>query len=184
MASDTATAKPDRRWFGRATARKPKAEAGHDRPEQRRRLLPGSRLGRLIIALNLIGLAILIVGALVLNEFRQGLVQARIDSLRTQGELIAKVMAIGATRGSPEPAMDSAEAGVLLQALFIPASQRVRVFDARGQLVADSYLVADRVEQSALPPARRRNALKLSLPPPPPGSEAQVQAQARAARTA
>ena len=39
----------------------------------RLRWLPGSRLGRLIIALNLLGLAILIGGALVLNELRRGL---------------------------------------------------------------------------------------------------------------
>ncbi|MGZ8407455.1 MAG: sensor N-terminal transmembrane domain-containing protein, partial [Caulobacteraceae bacterium] len=55
MASATVTAKPEpspRRW------------------------LRGSKLGRLIIALNLLGLAILIVGALVLNELRRGLVQA------------------------------------------------------------------------------------------------------------
>jgi two-component system sensor histidine kinase ChvG len=133
------------------------------RPETRRRWLPGSRLGRLIIALNLVGLAILIVGALILNEFRRGLVEARTDSLRTQGELIANVIAIGATRGSPEPALEPQRASDLLQALFIPRSQRARLFDAQGELIADSYLVADRVEQSALPPAHRRDALRLPL---------------------
>src|ERR1700749_4222158 len=141
MASDTATA----------------------RPETRRRWLPGSRLGRLIIALNLVGLAILIVGALILNEFRRGLVEARTDSLRTQGELIANVIAIGATRGSPEPALEPQRASDLLQALFIPRSQRARLFDADGHLIADSYLVADRVEQSALPPARHRGELRLPM---------------------
>ena len=99
MASAIATAKPDPREAAKAL---------------RRRWLPGSRLGRLIIALNLIGLAILIVGALVLNEFRRGLIEARTDSLRTQGELIAKVITIGATQGDPVPAMDSERAGELL----------------------------------------------------------------------
>ena len=72
MASDTAIASPER-------------------PPRRRRWpwLPGSRLGRLIIVLNLVGLTILISGALVLNELRRGLVNARIDSLTTQGELLA-----------------------------------------------------------------------------------------------
>ncbi len=81
MASDTATASPERR--------------------RRFRLLPGSRIGRLIIALNLLGLAILVAGALILNKRRSGLVEARIDSLTTQAELIANVIGGGATRGSP-----------------------------------------------------------------------------------
>ncbi|MCA6303832.1 MAG: sensor N-terminal transmembrane domain-containing protein, partial [Phenylobacterium sp.] len=60
MASDTGTASPEparRRWRGP----------------------PSSRLGRLILALNLLSLAVLIVGSLVLNELRRGLVEARID---------------------------------------------------------------------------------------------------------
>ncbi len=65
--------------------------------------LPGSRLGRLIVGLNLLGLAILVVGALVLNEFRRSLVEAREDSLRTQGELIANVIAVGPPRARPSP---------------------------------------------------------------------------------
>jgi two-component system sensor histidine kinase ChvG len=174
MASATATEKPDRRWFGRAGGR----AAGR---EGRRRWLPGSRLGRLIIALNLVGLVILIIGALVLNEFRQGLIQARTDSLRTQGELIAKVIAIGATQGSPEPAMDNDQAGKILEALFIPTSQRARLFDRTGRLISDSYLVADRVDQSVLPPARKRGELRLTLPQRPEQPEEKRQAEAKAA---
>src|SRR5579862_2478287 len=68
MASATDTARPD------------PAEELRERRVSRFRWLPGTRLGRLIIALNVLGLAILIVGALVLNELRQGLVNARIDS--------------------------------------------------------------------------------------------------------
>jgi two-component system sensor histidine kinase ChvG len=47
---------------------------------------------------------VLIGGALVLNELRSGLVNARIDSLTTQGELIANVIDQAATVGEPEPA--------------------------------------------------------------------------------
>jgi two-component system sensor histidine kinase ChvG len=148
---------------------------------RRRRWLPGSRLGRLIIALNLIGLVVLIVGALVLNEFRRGLIEARTDSLRTQGELIAKVIAIGATQGSPEPAMDSERAGELLQALFIPTSQRVRLFDRQGRLISDSYLTADRVDQRVLPPAHRRGDFILKPPPRPPWVRARIEREARRA---
>ena len=124
-------------------------------PRRPSRFWPGSRLGRLIVALNILGLAILVSGALILNELRRGLVQARIDGLTTQGELIANVLAGAATRGSPEPELDAARASELLQLLFIPRSQRARLFDAHGRLLADSYLVGDRVELRPLPPARR-----------------------------
>jgi two-component system sensor histidine kinase ChvG len=139
MASDTGTASPERR---------PRREGW--------RWLPGSRLGRLIIVLNLFGLAILISGALVLNELRRGLVNARIDSLTTQGELIATIIDQAATVGEPEPMMDAAYASEILQLLSNPRSQRARLFDAEGRLIADSYWVSDRVEWRTLPPARTR----------------------------
>jgi two-component system sensor histidine kinase ChvG len=157
MASATATAKPDRGGGGR------EEDPRGPRPS-RFRWLPGSRLGRLIIALNVLGLAILIAGALVLNELRQGLVNARIDSLTTQGELMAAIIDQAATVGEPTPAMDPSNASLALQMLANPKAQRARLFDAQGQPIADSDVVADRVEQRALPPARSRGGQGLSLP--------------------
>ena len=112
----------------------------------------------------MLGLAILITGLLVLNELRQGLVNARIDSLTTQGELRAAIIDQYATVGEPLPALDPNYAGVALQLLANPKTQRARLFDPAGRVIADSELVADRVEQRALPPARRRGAGGL-LPP-------------------
>ncbi|HYD44767.1 MAG TPA: stimulus-sensing domain-containing protein [Phenylobacterium sp.] len=162
MASDTATAKAER-------------------PKRRSfwAWLPGSRLGRLIIVLNALGLFVLIGGALVQNELRRGLVNARIDSLTTQGELIATVIDRAATIGEPEPQMDAQVASEILSLLSNPRSQRARLFDAKGNLIADSYLVADRVEQRELPPARPRDErfnLRRALEPDPP--EAGVARQA------
>jgi two-component system sensor histidine kinase ChvG len=148
MASDTDTAKPDR-------AAERRGDPRGERPS-RLRWLPGTRLGRLIIGLNVLGLAVLIAGALVLNELRRGLVNAQIDSLSTQGELLATIIDKAATVGEPEPAMDVGRASELLQILSNPKTQRTRLFDARGQVVADSDWVADRVESRVLPPARRR----------------------------
>jgi two-component system sensor histidine kinase ChvG len=142
---------------------------------------PGSRLGRLIVGLNLLGLAILVVGALVLNEFRRSLVEARQDSLRVQGELIANVIAVGATEGSPEPMLEEQRATDLLQALFIPRSQRARLFDAHGRLIADSYLIADRVEERPLPPARKPGEWRLTLLDGKSEPSAAAQDKARAA---
>jgi two-component system sensor histidine kinase ChvG len=139
--------------------------------------LPGTRLGRLIIALNVLGLAILIAGALVLNELRRGLVNARIDSLTTQGELMASIIDRAATVGEPTPSMDAAYANeIVLQLLANPESQRARLFDARGQVVADSEQVVDRVEWKVLPSAKPREGeqgfnLDLEMPgrrPAPP----------------
>ena len=125
-------------------------------PTGRRLTWPrGSRLGRLIIILNVLALAIVVVGALVLNELRSGLVNARIDSLTTQGELIANVIDQSATVGEPEPALDPYTASAILQVLFIPRSQRARLFDAHGKVLADSFVVADRVDWKVLPPARK-----------------------------
>jgi len=124
-------------------------------PEPRRRFSwpRGSRLGRLIITLNVLALAIVIVGALVLNELRSGLINARIDSLTTQGQLIGKVMEDLAT--NPEPSLDPITASQILQVLFIPHNQRARLFDANGKVLADSFVVADRVDWKVLPPARK-----------------------------
>ncbi|MBV8592806.1 MAG: sensor N-terminal transmembrane domain-containing protein, partial [Caulobacteraceae bacterium] len=108
----------------------------------------GARLGRTIIALNLLGLAILVAGALILSDLRQGLIKARLGSLTLQGSLIANVIDQTATVGDPEPALDPDTASSVLESLFIPRSQRARLYDARGALLADSYVIADRVEVS------------------------------------
>ncbi|THD57801.1 stimulus-sensing domain-containing protein [Phenylobacterium sp.] len=163
MASATATAKP-------------KPEAGAPSESRRARptwiRFPGSRLGGLIFALNLVGLAVLIAGVLVLDARRQGLINARIDSLTTQGELMAAIIDQAATEGEPQPAMDPSYASLTLQMLANPKAQRARLFDAQGQPLADSDVVADRVEERTLPPARARagqgltQGLSLGRPPP------------------
>lgn len=141
----------------------------------------GSRLGRLIIGLNVLALAILLGGALVLNELRSGLIKARIDSLTTQGELIANVIDLAATVGDPEPRLEADRASDILQGLFIPRSQRARLFDAQGNQLADSYVVADRVESQALPPARKPGQPEFRLPTHDADTKPKAVAEARAA---
>lgn len=173
MASDTDTAKPDPKPTARKRRPPPSGPSFFS-------WLPGSRLGRFIILLNVLGLAIIIAGSLLLNELRRGLVGARIDSLTTQGELIVNVINRAATVGEPTPELDAQAASEILQMLSNPRSQRARLFDAEGHLIADSYWVADRVEWKVLPPARPRSDqgglaldLKLGRPPPPPAPAAQ-----------
>ncbi len=147
---------------------------------RRRRFWAGSRLGRLIVALNILGLAILVVGALTPKELRRGLIQARLDGLTTEGELIANEMEEVATQGSPEPALQADRATLILRFLDIPGSQRARLFDARGQLLADSYLAGDRVESKPLPPVRKPGALHIRLDPFAPKPDPKRIAAARA----
>jgi two-component system sensor histidine kinase ChvG len=159
MASDTATAKAD-------TAR----------PERRilRRGKRSSRLGGFILALNLLSLFILLSGALALNEWNRGLIEARQETLTAQAELLANVLSRnGATTGEPTPAFDPVEASRQLVDTFIPNGQRARLFDIDGLPVADSYSVTEAIPGQALPPARPAGT------PPPREDAARVTTNAR-----
>jgi len=145
MASVTATARPERARYRRAAT-------------------PPSRIGRLIIVLNLAGLAILVGGALLLNELRQGLVNARVESLRIEGQLIANVIEKNATVGDPEPLLVADTASDFLDSLSIPKTERVRLFDSEGHPISDSYVATDRVEATPLPPAQKPGDKPFSFP--------------------
>ena len=147
----------------------PNGAAGADVGRNRRRRRPpggwpqGSRLGRLIVILNVLGLAVLIGGTLILNEMRQGLVRASEDSLKLEGHVIAGVLDEDATVGEPEPALEADQASNVLQALPGLRTQRARLYDAEGHLLADTFVVADRVETRLLPPAHRPGTFHFSL---------------------
>lgn len=129
----------------------------------------GSRLGGLILVLNLLSLLILFGGALLLNELRQGLVEQRQQALTSQAELLVRVLGeprIGVTRGEPTPYLDPIEAARWLTDRFVPTGQRARLFDVDGlavadsvpglalQPLADSYMVTEAIPGEPLPPAR------------------------------
>lgn len=148
MASDTAIARADPL---------PPGEAG---PRQRLGRFGGSRLGGLILALNLLSLLILFVGALALNEWNRGLIEARQETLTAQAELLSNVLSkLSITTGEPTPAFDPVEASRQLVDDFIPAGQRARLFDLDGLLVADSYAVSEEIAGQPLPPARPAGTL-------------------------
>ncbi len=147
MASATviARAEPDPRGFD-----------GVDDVPLRRRLIRfgGSRLGGLILALNLLSLLILFGGALALNEWDRGLIKARQQSLMVQAELLSNVLGqLGITRGEPTPVLDPIAASQWLRDNFIPSGQRARLYDADGLLVSDSFAVTDAIPGNPLPPA-------------------------------
>jgi two-component system sensor histidine kinase ChvG len=138
MASDTGTTKPDRGF----------------------RAYLKSRIARLIFVLNFVGLAILLVGVLLLTEMRVGLTQAQTRNLRTQGELIANLLIeTGTVQGDPFPAINEPAVREVLRRLLPPVAEgaragvgpRVRVFSADGAVVADTDVLYDRLEENPLP---------------------------------
>src|ERR1700760_2963248 len=75
MASATDTARADTGRLGRRAQ-------SHRGPQS-------SRLGRLIVVLNVVSLVILVAGALVMTELRRGLYDARLQSLDSQALILA-----------------------------------------------------------------------------------------------
>ncbi|HUF55129.1 MAG TPA: ATP-binding protein [Thermohalobaculum sp.] len=110
---------------------------------------PFSSLQRRIIFFNLIGLALLVLGILYLNQFRTGLIEQRVQALRTQGEIIALTLA-------EDPALMSGGGPVradamarTLERLARPTGVRARYFDRNLTLVADTQAGAPPVEPEA-----------------------------------
>jgi two-component system sensor histidine kinase ChvG len=125
-----------------------------------------STLTRRIIALNMAGLLILVGGILYLNQWRAGLIEARVQSLRVQGEIIAAAIAASATVDSdviqvdPERLMELSTGDAisplsffdpslefpinpervapLLRNLITPTRTRARIYDQQGLLILDS----------------------------------------------
>ena len=141
-----------------------------------------SSLTRRIVVLNLGGLVLLLCGFLYLNQFRAGLIDARIQSLQTQGEIIAAAVAASATvetdaitvdpekllqlapgqsygpgddpAVSTEFSISPERIGPVLRRLVSPTRTRARVYDRDGYLLLDSRSLAE-----------RSNILRYDLPP-------------------
>lgn len=115
-----------------------------------------SRLGWTIIGVNLAALAVLLVGMVALTENRRGLVDAKVDSLSAQAEIIASVITETAVRGdAPGPRMDTdgaREVLTRLSRLYVPDETRALIYAPGPVRIADSDLIAGEVEQTALPP--------------------------------
>jgi len=125
-----------------------------------------SSLTRRILFLNLAALCVLVVGILYLNQFRDGLIEARVESLRTQGEIIAGAIAASATVetdaisidpekllelqagesiGPGSDQLDSLDFPInpervapVLRRLISPTRIRARIYDRDANLLLDS----------------------------------------------
>ena len=125
------------------------------------------RLGSIttkILALNVLALFLLVGGLLYLDEFRDGLIDAKIAALQTEGEIIAGALGEAALDANPEaPTLDPIATRQLLRRLIEPTQERARVFDQTNALIADSrsLLGAGREVQFApLPPVEALSPLE------------------------
>lgn len=125
-----------------------------------------SSITRRILILNLAALALLMSGILYLNQFRDGLIDARVESLMTQGEIISGAIAASASVETnailidPEKLLEL-EAGEsivpkvdgldnldfpinpervapVLRRLISPTRTRARIYDRDANLILDS----------------------------------------------
>jgi two-component system sensor histidine kinase ChvG len=144
-----------------AARREPGATTRHGRtaPLHRPRPLLWSPIARLILASNLAGLVILIIGALVLNEIRSNLVQARKESLLETSQIISSFLTDKAI--DPEPdRLDIDEANYQLKRMPLTGASRVRIFDPGGETVSDTALLKDEIERRDLPPIKKPSAIE------------------------
>jgi len=142
-----------------------------------------SSLTRRIVFLNLAGLVALVTGVLYLSQFRAGLIDARVQSLLVQSEIIAGAIAASATVESdavtidPERLLelqagesygpaDESQSGIefpinpervapVLRRLVSPTKTRARIYDRDGVLILDSRNLYG-----------RGDVLRFDLPPP------------------
>ncbi len=143
-----------------------------------------SSLTRRIVVLNLTGLVALSIGVIFLSQFRAGLIDARIQSLQVQGEIIAGAIASSATvetdssitldpdkllnlqpgesYGPNEDALYGIDFPInpervapILRRLVSPTKTRARIYDRDGVLLVDSRNLFG-----------RGDVLRYDLPPP------------------
>lgn len=118
---------------------KPGEQKGAGRGETRReRML--SPLTRRILAVNVIALAIPVGGLLYLGPYRDNLIQAEMESLRTQGEIFAGALGEGAIRitTAGQEVLSMAPARHIVRRLSQPSRVRARLFLQDGELAVDS----------------------------------------------
>jgi two-component system sensor histidine kinase ChvG len=107
-----------------------------------KRSAPFSSLQRRIIFFNLIGLALLVIGVMYLNQFRSGLIEMRVQALRTQGEIIAITIAETSALGLGQPGYDPVRANLVLNRLAQPTGVRARLYDRQLRLTGDTRSLA------------------------------------------
>lgn len=140
-----------------------------------------SSLTRQILFFNLVALVVLVGGIMYLNQFREGLIDAKVESLLTQGEIIAAAVSASAQVDTnsitidPEKLLelqagqsitpvpndedlefpiDPEKIAPVMRRLISPTHTRARIFDPDANLILDSRFLYSRgqVLRFDLPP--------------------------------
>jgi len=117
-----------------------------------RRSLVRSRLTRVIFVSNLIGLLILLTGSLAMNRFEEGLINAKVDNLRSLAATITTVIGEQATGRGSSAELDIAGAKQVLRGVNTPQGWRVRLHDRAGEVVADTTSLDETISVGSLDP--------------------------------
>jgi two-component system, OmpR family, sensor histidine kinase ChvG len=165
-ASSPSTAFADNSARPRPPAR-PAGNPGREislQPGTGRRRWPVSPLTRRILAVNVLALALLAGGFLYLGKYQASLIGQQIESLKTQGEVFAAALGEGAV-------LDSVDEGEILlpdlarqmmRRLVEPTRTRARLFDVKGDIIADSRVLrgpGDAVQVHELEQPEREGAI-------------------------
>jgi two-component system sensor histidine kinase ChvG len=133
------------------------------RPRPRRRRRRFSTLTLRILAPNILALLVLVGGILYLDQYRDGLLDAKVAALQTQAEIMAGALGQSAVGGPDSNRyVDRRKGRELLQRLVQPTGVRARLYDRNGKLLADTRELAAeerRVHLRYLPPPGERNRL-------------------------
>ncbi len=117
-----------------------------------RRSLWTSRLTRNIFLSNLIGLIILVTGALAMNRFEAGLINAKVDNIKSLASTITTVIGEQATGYGGIAQLDVDGARQVLRGVNVQEGWRVRLHDKSGELVADTKTLDLTITTEALAP--------------------------------
>jgi two-component system sensor histidine kinase ChvG len=120
-----------------------------------------SPIARLILASNLAGLLILIAGALILNEVRSSLVDARKQSLLELSKIISSYITENATDDTPVLDEEKARFQLKRISLALAGASRMRIYNpAGGDPIADTALLKDEIDKKDLPPIKQPSDLE------------------------
>ncbi len=117
-----------------------------------------------ILAVNVLVLAIPVLGLLHLEQYRESLIESELDALRTQARAFSTTLAGSAvvvTQDGEEKLLPEGTRHAM-RALLPDSRVRARLFFPDGQLMADSFVLmgpSGQVEVEELPPPRNRGAV-------------------------
>lgn len=97
-----------------------------------------SPLMRRILAVNMFALVILGGGILYLDQFRENLINRRIEDLIVQAKIISGALGESPTLGPESSALELANARQTIKRLVGPTNIRARLFSPGGELILDS----------------------------------------------